>query len=129
MSKDGIINQLLLESETWKHILSFLAEENSVLKNRLAEFLTTVDKDDPYLLEKMESFQNLFLKEDAEVQALKTKVAEQDKLLVRDLYEDGDLFHKVKMRQQKLRRVFENAKEDFDSIKSEFNTYVEGILL
>ncbi|MBS1914732.1 MAG: hypothetical protein JST87_00540 [Bacteroidetes bacterium] len=124
MSKDGIINQLLLESETWKHVLSFVAEENSTLKNRLAGFLNTIDKNDLDLLEKMETFQNLFLKEDEIVRFLKTEVSDQEKLLVRDLYEDGELFYKVKMRQQKLRKDFEKVEEDFNMIKSEFDAYV-----
>ncbi|HTQ63848.1 MAG TPA: hypothetical protein VMI12_03575 [Puia sp.] len=127
MSKDGIINRLLIENENWKQALGFISKENSELKTGLAEFLSTLDRTNYDVLEITENFQNLFIKEDETVRSFRIEIADQQKLLVRDLYEDGDLFHKVIMRQQKLRKEFKKMKEGFKGIKSEFTKYVKNV--
>jgi len=127
MSKDGIINRLLIENENWKQALGFISKENSELKTGLAEFLSTLDRTNYDVLEITENFQNLFIKEDETVRSFRIEIADQQKLLLRDLYEDGDLFHKVIMRQQKLRKEFKKMKEGFKGIKSEFTKYVKNV--
>ena len=116
------LKQLHYESDTWKRLLGFILDENIRLKNRLSEVLK--DKFDKNLLAEVEAFQNSFIKEDALVALLRNDVAELDKLLVREICEDGKIINKIDIRMKNLRNNIINAEIQFGKLKSEFNSYL-----
>ena len=116
------LKQLHYESDTWKRLLGFILDENIQLKNRLSEVLK--DKFDKNLLAEVEAFQNSFIKEDALVALLRNDVAEFDKLLVREICEDGKIINKIDIRMKNLRNNIMNAEIQFGKLKSEFNNYL-----
>lgn len=116
------LKQLQYESDTWKRLLGFIMDENIQLKNRLSEVLR--DRFDKNLLAEVEVFQNYFIKEDALVALLRNDVAELDKLLVREICEDGKIINKIDLRMKNLRNNIMNAEIQFGKLKSEFNNYL-----
>ena len=114
--------QLQYESETWKRLLSFMMDENVYLKNRLSEILK--NSFDRNLLEEIENFQNRFIKEDSWIGLLRHDVVEFDKLLERDISEDGQVAPEINSRLNKLRNNIINADKEFDRLKTEFNSYL-----
>jgi hypothetical protein len=121
------LKQLQYETETWKRLLGFMTDENIHLKNRLAEILK--NQFDESALEDMEIFQNHFLKEDQRIGLLKNEMAELDKLLVREAFEDGAIIRKFDNKLRRLRRNIKNAEAQFTKLKMDFNNYfLENIL-
>ena len=116
------LKQLQYESDTWKRLLSFIMDENIQLKNRLSEVLK--NKFDKNLLVEVEVFQTNFIKEDTLVALLRNDVAELDKLLVREICEDGKIINKIDIRLKNLRNNIMNAEKQFSRLKSEFNSYL-----
>lgn len=116
------LKQLQYEADTWKRLLAFMMDENVHLKNRLSEILK--DKFDKNLLEGVEAFQSSFLKEDEMIGLLRNDVAELDKLLVREIFEDGTLIKKVDAKLKHIRHNIKNAEKEFSSLKSDFNNYL-----
>lgn len=116
------LKQLQYESDTWKRLLVFMMDENIHLKNRLSQVLK--DKFDKNLLEEVESFQSNFLKEDDLIGLLRNDVAELDKLLVREIFEDGKIIKEIDGRLNKLRNNIITAERQFGKLKSEFNSYL-----
>lgn len=97
-------------------------DENIQLKNRLSEVLR--DRFDKDLLVEVEVFQNYFIKEDAPITFLRNDVAELDKLLVREICEDGKIINKIDLRMKNLRNNIMNAEIQFGKLKSVFNSYL-----
>jgi hypothetical protein len=115
------LKQLQYESETWKRLLGFMTDENIHLKNRLSQILK--EKFNPELLEEVESFLNYFSKEDELIVLLRDDIAELDKLLDRELFEDGRIMNKVQNKMEKIRSNMNIAEKQFGALKAEFNTY------
>jgi hypothetical protein len=116
------LKQLQYEADTWKRLLGFITDENIHLKNRLSEILK--NQFDDSLLGEMENFQTGFLKEDQRVGLLKNEVAELDKLLVREIFEDGKIMKQVDHKLKKLRSNIKNAEAQFTKLKTDFNNYL-----
>jgi regulator of replication initiation timing len=116
------LKQLQYETDTWKRLLGFMMEENIHLKNRLSEVLK--DKFDKNLLERVEGFQSNFIREDEMISLLRNDVAELDKLLVREIFEDGTIIKKVDSKLKHLRNNIKNAEKEFSRLKLEFNNYL-----
>ena len=121
MSKPNL-KQFQGESDAWKRLLCLLMDENVRLKYRLAEVLK--DKFDNNLLDEVENFQSRFIKNDGLIGLLRNDVAELDKLLVRERFEDGEIKKKVGTQLSKLRNNIETAEIQFNKLKSEFNSYL-----
>ncbi len=121
MSKPNL-KQFQDESDAWKRLLCLLMDENVSLKYRLAEVLK--DKFDNNLLDEVENFQSRFIKNDGLIGLLRNDVAELDKLLVRERFEDGEIKKKVGTQLSKLRNNIETAEIQFNKLKSEFNSYL-----
>jgi hypothetical protein len=116
------LNQLQYESDTWKRFLAFMKDENVHLKNRLAEILkSSIDNN---LLDDIENFYSGFLKEDELIDLLRIDVAELDRLLAREIVEDGKLITRVDKKMKSLRNNIENAEQHFGRMKSEFISYL-----
>ena len=116
------LKQLQYESDGWKRVLRFMMDENMRLKNRLSEVLK--DQFDKNLLVEVEGFQNNFIKEDEVIGLLRNDVAELDKLLVREISEDGKIIFEIDRRLKNLRNNIMNAEIQFGKLKSEFNGYL-----
>ena len=116
------LKQLQYESDTWKRLLVFMMGENIHLKYRLSHVLK--DKFDKNLLEEVESFQSKLLKEDDLIGLLRNDVAELDKLLVREIFEDGKIIKEIDGRLNKLRKNIITAERQFGKLKSDFNNYL-----
>lgn len=99
-----------------------MLEENVSLKNRISDVLKNgFDKN---LLEELENLHNRILKEDERIGLLRHEVAELDKLLSREFFEDGKIAKEVKVKLNKLRRNVLTAEEEFGKLKVEFNNYL-----
>ena len=114
--------QLKYESDTWKRLIGFMVEENIYQKTRLAEILK--NNFNKNLLEEVENFQNSFIKEDELIRLLRHDIAELDKLIVKEIFEDGKDIGEIDKIQKKLRENIIVAQRQFSELKIEFNTYL-----
>jgi regulator of replication initiation timing len=121
------LKQLQYESDGWKRLLGFMMEETVHLKNRLSEVLK--DKFDNNLLEEAEGFQSNFIKEDELVGLLRNEVAELDKLLLREIFEDGKIAYEIEKKMSRLRNNIIVAENQFGKLKKEFNSYLSENIL
>ncbi len=114
--------QLQYETDTWKRLLIFLMEENVQLKNLLTEIL----KEDTHnnWLQELEDFQTRFIKEDERIQLLRHEVAEFDRLLQREIVEDGQLKKTVDRKMHQLRNNISNAEQEFNRLQRAFSSYL-----
>lgn len=120
------LRQLKYERDTWHRLLAFMIDENIHLKNRLSEILKHVfDKD---LLEEMENFQSRFIKEDELIGLLRNDLAELDKLLMREILEDGNIKNDINRKLKNLRSNIVITEAQFSQLKIEFNDYLSEIL-
>lgn len=116
------LKQLRYESDTWKRTLGFLIDENIHLKNRLSEILK--EQFNRKLLDEVEIFQNKFIYEDELICLLRNDVAEIDKLLNREIVENGKLATQIDKNLQRIRNNILNAEKEFSRLKLEFNGYL-----
>jgi hypothetical protein len=116
------LKQLQYESDTWKRLLGFMTEENIHLKNRLSEILK--EKFDNSLLEEVEIFQNRFVREDELIGLLREDIAALDKLLKREIFEDGKIMREVDRGLRNIRRNISVAERQFAKLKLDFNSYL-----
>ncbi|MFM9911682.1 MAG: hypothetical protein ACKVOW_20340 [Chitinophagaceae bacterium] len=116
------LKQLQYEADTWRRVVGFMMEENIHQKNRLSEILK--DKFDKNLLEEVERFQSWFVKEDELISLLRNEMAELDKLLVREIFEDGAIMNKVIGKLKYLRNNITAAEKEFSRLKAAFNSYL-----
>ena len=116
------LKQLQYESDTWKRLLGFIMEENSYLKNRISEILK--DKFNKNLLEELEGFQSRVVKEDGLIGLLRNDVAELDKLLEREIFEDGKIIKEIDKTLKRLRNNIIVIEKQFGKLKLEFNSFL-----
>ncbi|MFC0775034.1 hypothetical protein [Terrimonas alba] len=116
------LQQLKHESDMWKRVLGFMKEENIHLKNRLSEILKTDISND--LLMKAEAFQNSFVREDDLIRFLQSDIAVFDKLLIREIFENGTIMNKLTENLKTIRKNISNAERQFNKLKLEFNNYL-----
>lgn len=112
------------ENKTWKRLLEFFKQENTFLKNRLAEVLeNNIDKE---FLALAEQFQNKFIMKDEFIDELGHDINTLD----RDLRhkENCMLDNKLIKKQEKLRNEMEYFEKDFYQLKNEFNKYLAAVL-
>jgi hypothetical protein len=120
------LKQLQYASNTWKHLLGSITEENIRLKSRLSAIIK--EKFNNSLLEKAEIFQNSFIKEDELISLLRNDIAELDKLLEKVLFEDGTMIKEAERKSGSLNNKIEIAQKQFGKLKLEFNSYFPGNL-
>ena len=116
------LRQLQHESDAWKRLLSFIKGENVHLKDRLSDLLREDFSDQ--LLEGIEIFQNSFVKEDELIALLRNEIAEFDKLLLREIFEDGKTAGEVGSRVFKLRNNISIAEKQFGKLKMAFHNFL-----
>jgi hypothetical protein len=116
------IKMLQYESDAWKRVLCFMADENIHLKTRLTDVLK--NSGDEELLEQAEYFQNSFVKEDNVIYMLRDDIQAFDRLLVREVFEDGAILTAVVRKLKALRSGVGFAEQRFNNLKTEFNNNV-----
>lgn len=116
------LKQLQYEVDSWKRVLRFITEENIHLKNRLSEAIK--DNFDKRLLIDAEEFQTKFVKKDVLIGLLRNEMAEWEKLLVREMYNDEILTNEIERKFITLRKSISFAELGFKKMKSEFNNYL-----
>ena len=116
------LKQLQYESDSWKHLLGFMMEENIRQKNRLSEILQ--NGFDRNLLEEMENFQTRFIKEDERIRLFRHELVELDKLLIRETFDDGKIIKEINTRFKILRNSIVIAETKFAGLKLEFNNFL-----
>jgi len=116
------LKQLQFESNTWKRLLCFMMEENNHLKNRIAEILK--DDVDKNLLEEIENFQSNFIKQDELINLLRNDAAELDKLLMKEIFEDGKIIKEINRKLKDLRNNIPTIEKQCTKVKLEFNNYL-----
>jgi hypothetical protein len=117
------IKQYQQQSELWKKTLEFLLRENAFLKNRLAELIRNSAEFDKDFLETAEQYQGLFLREDESINLLRRDVANFEKWLAREIYEDGHIINGVLFKRAKLVKDINRAQQEFNKLKKQFNRY------
>jgi hypothetical protein len=108
------------EIKTWSRLLDFFKQENTILKNRLAEVVDY--RADKEFLVLAEQFQNKFIIKDEHIDELRQDAT----LQARDLTNSNTALTDIKLikRQEQLRNELEYFEIDFNKLKNEFNKYL-----
>ena len=114
--------QLQYESDYWKRLMVFTLGENIHLKNRLAEILK--NRFDEMLLDEVEAFHSRVIGVDDSVRLLRYEIAELDKLLIRERFEDGLIVKDLARKVKEIRSNVNYIEMAFIKLKTEFNNYV-----
>ena len=126
INKQMTLNQCEKESDEWKRTLTFLSQENSFLKLRLADVLKAPEISAD-LLEHAERYQSAFVQKDEIIRLLLHDVFKLDDLLTREIYEDGMLIKEVTYKHNHLRRQVRFLETEFNKLKVQFNNYVSEL--
>lgn len=110
------------ESDSWKRQLAFMTDENVHLKMRLNEMLK--EKDAGPTLEVAEFFLGQFIEHDSVIRVLRNNIAEFDRLLKRETFEDGLLINSVVAKYKRLEVDLLTAQNKFEKIKSQFSRHL-----
>lgn len=121
------IKQFQYESDAWRRMLGFLLQENAILKNRLAELVHESKVSDDFL-EMAEQYQTRFIQNDQIINLVRSDIAELDKLLTRNLHENGLIVKAIARKQNKLRKELTTLESSFNEMKIQFNNYLSEIL-
>lgn len=123
----NILEQYHHENMTWLRSLDFFRQENSFLKNRLAEVVDgTTDRG---FLAQAEHFQNQFIIKDEFLDELRHDVHEQERNLTQRFRHQNfspDIL--MRDRQQQLRSQMQYLEKEFNSLRYEFNNYLASTL-
>ena len=121
ISKPGQFNY---ENRSWIRLLEFFKQENTMLKNRLAEVVD--QKADRDFLALAEQFQNKFIVKDEFIDELRHDINKQlDEIVVNP---DRLTDQKLLKNQQKLRNEMVYFEKKFTSLRNEFNKYLSDYL-
>ena len=114
------LDQFNHEIKTWSRLLDFFKQENTFLKNRLAEVVDY--RADKEFLALAEQFQNKFIIKDEYIDELR----HDTNLQARDLTSTNKAITDIKLikRQERLRNELEYFEIDFIKLKNEFNKYL-----
>lgn len=119
--------QLQYEIDTWKRMLGFMSDENNHQKNRLSEFLR--NHFESYQLDELENFQGLFLQEDEQIALLKNDVNTLEKILVREIFEDGHIIRMFVSGLKKIRTKMNKAEKQQAKLKHDFSNYLSEYIM
>lgn len=121
------IKQFQYESEAWRRMLAFLLQENAILKTRLAELVHENMFSEDFL-EIAEQYQNRFIQNDQIINFVRTDIAELDKILTRNLHENGLIIKTIAHKQKILRKELTTLENTFNEMKIDFNNYLTETL-
>jgi hypothetical protein len=118
-------DQFYHENMTWERLIDFLKQENSFLKNRLAQVLDHNGPGIDQFIAEAEHFQTQFILKDGFFEELKHDIQEQGKNLNHAYpQENAVLNRKIIKQQDKLRNEMAYLEKDFARLKHEFNNFL-----
>ena len=117
------LRQYQNESDTWKRMVAFMEEECIQLKNRLSAILN--DEFNQNMLVELELFQNEFVKADVQLFSLRNQLLDLDRLLIREIFEDGFIMKQVQRMIRSVRHEVHQEATLFQKVKLNFYTYLE----
>jgi len=118
------IDQYQHEIDGWRRTLGFMKEENIILKNHLANVLTTSQVYSNSEMDLLENFQTQFLSQDHRIYRLLTIISDEQKLVSREIFEDGQVLNSLISKQRQLRKEMEEAEDEFQKLKADFNAFM-----
>ena len=121
ISKPGQFNY---ENRSWIRLLEFFKQENTMLKNRLAEVVD--QKADRDFLALAEQFQNKFIVKDEFIDELRHDINKQMEEIV--VNPDRLTDQKLLKNHQKLRNEMVYFEKEFTSLRNEFNKYLSDYI-
>jgi len=121
ISKPGQFNY---ENRSWIRLLEFFKQENTMLKNRLAEVVD--QKADRDFLALAEQFQNKFIVKDEFIDELRHDINKQLEEIV--VNPDRLTDQKLLKNHQKLRNEMVYFEKEFTSLRNEFNKYLSDYI-
>ena len=120
--KELKLKQVRYEKETWKRLVSFMTEENILLKNRLSEVLK--DSFSYNLPEKLECFQSTFINVDNLMDLFRHDLAELEDLLAKETTGEDHTLINIQTKLKTLRTVLMNVERELSKLKINFHTYL-----
>ena len=115
------------ENNTWSRLLDFFKQENTFLKNRLAEVVD--HRTDKEILALAEHFQNQFIIKDEFMDELRHDINEIDTVLKMPVGSVKIMLDKkTEAKQNKLRNEMAYLEKNFTQLKNEFNKYLVSVL-
>ena len=125
-----LIEQLLNETAVWKQIVADIQDKNIVLKSRLSAIVKFLDNRSPVLIERMEYFYDLLLREDEVTGFLSDEIKLHTRLLEKEAgLPHGSPWPGADKRQRSLGNQVMKANQDFKDLTAAFNNYAEEVLL
>ncbi len=121
------MEELRSEVDSLKKLLAFLTDENIQLKERLSWMLK--EKSDTSILDEAEIFQTSFIRQDDRIGILKNSVAQLDKLVAREAFDDGKIARETGRKLGHLREQISDAQTKFNKLKSAFDSYLSENLI
>ena len=79
---------------------------------------------DKGLLDEMEYFQSRFVKEDESVSLLRNDIATVDKLLLKEIFADGNLLAKANRKMKEIRNNMVLSEAKFGKLRSDFHAFL-----
>lgn len=122
----GKLNHLRYEFDGWKRLVGFMMDENIHQKNKISDILK--EGIDNGLLAGIEDYHGRFIKEDELIGLLRNDLAEADRLLVREIFEDGQVLQELNDKLEGLRHNMNIAENQFGKLKREFNGFLSANL-
>jgi hypothetical protein len=110
------------EAETWQRLTGFMAEENNLLKLHLAEVVGL--SDDKELVTAMETYHQRLLTQDVVLEQLRIDNTRLQKLLVQEIFEDGQLEYTVYKQLRTVRKDIRRVEQLFSELKFGFNQFL-----
>jgi len=115
------LEQLKQESNSWRQRLRLIAEENVHLKYQLAEVVKDKLKND--MLEDIEKFQSMFIKEDEVIKLLRKDIASLNELISK-ASANQDNWIDVSAETNVVRNHLSIAEKQFIQLRQDFNNYL-----
>jgi len=117
------IKRYLQAVSTWRRMLVFLSEENTVLKLRLAEILkdTTASAG---LLEEAEQYLSQFTQQDEVILLARGDIAALELLLTTENFEQEADFKNIDKKYKQLNKELEKLEREINAQKFKFNTFL-----
>lgn len=116
------MEQLEIETGTWKRMLDFFTEENIHSKNRLSAILK--DRFERNLLEELENFHSRFIQQDEVIRLLRRDITELRKLLLKKPGNDGITLELIDRKVENLRHNLSDSERKFCELQFGFSRYL-----
>jgi hypothetical protein len=110
--------QIQFECDTWKRMLTFMADENIHLKNHVAEIVA--EERNRQMLSEIEDYQSGFVKIDELIRILRNDVAELGQFIKEDDLDN----QKVNNKLSRIRLNIPFIERQVDRMKMSFNSFL-----